>query len=74
MAEKYSGGYILLCIERNTCVVIVMFPMSTSQAYFVCVTLAANLSRWMGVLSFDSVVISRCITHIIVDKTVILLL
>ena len=48
MAEKYSGGYILLCTERNTRVIIVVLLMSTSQAHFVCVTLAANLTRWMG--------------------------
>ena len=37
MAEKYSGGYILLCTERQSGAVIVVFPTSVRQVYFVCV-------------------------------------
>ena len=37
MAEKYSGGYILFCTERQVGAVIVMFLTSASQVYFVCV-------------------------------------
>ena len=37
MAEKYSGGYILFCKERQVTGVIVVFLMSASQVYFVCV-------------------------------------
>ena len=37
MAEKYSGGYILFCTERQVGAVIAVFLMSASQVYFVCV-------------------------------------
>ena len=42
MAEKYSGGYILFCTERQVGAVIVVFLMSASQVYFyVCDTCCA---------------------------------
>ena len=37
VAEKYSGGYILFCTERQVGAVIVVFLMSASQVYFVYV-------------------------------------
>ena len=37
VAETYSGGYILFCTERQVSAVIVVFLMSASQVYFVCV-------------------------------------
>ena len=37
VAEKYSGGYILFCTERQVGAVIVVFLTSASQVYFVCV-------------------------------------
>ena len=37
VAEIYSGGYILFCIERQIGAVIVVFLTSASQVYFVCV-------------------------------------
>ena len=46
MAEKYSGGYILFCTERQVGAVIVIFLMSTCQPSLLCMCVTLVVRRW----------------------------